>query len=864
MCVARRQAMTEIYRITYAPLTYHGDRIIRNVRRDTRDVKRWRSQFVIARSGSNEAIYYIISSLILYYLEISGIEFRILFSGGVLDRREFTIALAGNPNAGKTTIFNQLTGSKQHVANYPGVTVEKKEGFFEQNGIRFKVVDLPGTYSLSAYSIEEIIARNYIVEEKPDIVVNIIDASNLERNLYLAIQVIELDIPVLFVFNMMDEAKKRGIKINKSKLSKLLNNIKIVETVGNKSKGIDVLKQEIYEFCVESKDRYQPPVINYGEKINNAILSIESILKQSEELISKYNSKWLALKLIEDDNELKKEVLKYFDKNSELFSKINFIQDKIITLYDDPPEIIIAEKRYGFISGICTEAVVNTVEFRHDLSDKIDTVLTNKFLGIPIFLLLMYLTFQLTFSLGSLPMDWIDSFFNALGGAVGKLLPGESMLKALVVQGIIGGVGSVLVFLPNIILLFFAIGILEFTGYMSRAAFLLDKIMHKMGLHGKSFIPMLIGFGCNVPGIMATRTLNTEKERLITILILPLMSCGARLPVYLLIIPAFFPKELQAPIMWLIYLIGIILAIISATLLNKLSLMGEHAPFIMELPPYRIPTFKAVMIYMWEKSYMYVKKAGTIILAISIVLWALSYFPVNVKYSQNYDELIKKERLTLIKSMEEYSTLLKIKKETLIDIFNNNKNNLPANIKKIRDYIAAGRIGEAKTVNAGVANALIKVKLLLEEYNNKIKLLTYKKLSEKAEKSYIGKIGNFLAPIFKPLGFDWRLTTAVIAALPAKEVFVSQLSIINAAGVNGDSDETLRDKIKSRYNPLIGFCVMLWVLIATPCIATLAVTKQETGSWKWAVFQFGGLTLLAYTLTFAVYNLGKFIGFGMS
>ncbi len=772
--------------------------------------------------------------------------------------KKFTVALAGNPNAGKTTIFNHLTGSKQHVANYPGVTVEKKEGNFTYKNVEFKVVDLPGTYSLSAYSIEEIIARNFIVEEKPDVVVSIIDASNLERNLYLAIQVIELGIPVLFVFNMMDEAKKAGIKINKQKLSQLLNNIKIVETVGNKSKGIEILKEEIYNFCIKHKKNYLPPKISYGEKINAAIQEISKITETSPELTKKYKPEWIALKLIENDKEIKKEVLKYFEEDSHLFHLVEKIQNKITTLYDDPPEIIIAEKRYGFISGICTEAVINTVEFRHDLSDKIDTVLTNKFLGIPIFLLLMYLTFQLTFSLGSVPMDWIDAFFNALALMIQKIWPGDNILKDLVIQGVIGGVGSVLVFLPNIILLFFAIGILEFTGYMARAAFLLDKIMHKIGLHGKSFIPMLIGFGCNVPGIMATRTLNTEKERLITILILPLMSCGARLPVYLLIIPAFFPEKLHAPIMWLIYLTGIVLAIISAMILNKLSLMGEHAPFIMELPPYRIPTFKAVITYMWEKSYLYIKKAGTIILAISVVLWVLSYFPTNVKYSKDYDALIEKEQIKLEKNLMQYSKILKIDKEKLKKIFSS-KISLPSDIKKIQNFIIANRISEAKTANPELANILINLKLDLEDFNTKTAEITEEKLAEKARKSYIGKIGVLLSPLFKPLGFDWKLTTSILAALPAKEVFVSQLSIINATGMNEHSDETLREKVKKQYTPLIGFCVMLWVLIATPCMATLAVTKQETGSWKWAFLQFGGLTLLAYSLTFVVYKIGSFI-----
>jgi len=774
--------------------------------------------------------------------------------------KEFVIALAGNPNAGKTTIFNQLTGARQHVANYPGVTVEKKEGYFEYKGVNFKIVDLPGTYSLSAYSIEEIIARNFIIDEKPDLVIDIIDTSNLERNLYLAVQIMELKANIMLVFNMVDEAEKKGIKIEKEKLSELLNNIEIIETIGNKGKGIDRLKEAIYDYCINSK-KYNAPDIFYGEKINAAINELESIIKENTELCRRFNPTWTALKLIENDKEVKKEVLKYFSEDSLLFRQLAKHQKKLSAIYEEPTEIILAEKRYGFISGACTEAVVSTIEFRHNLSDKIDLVLTNKFLGIPIFLILMYLTFQLTFSLGSIPMDWIDKFFTLLSNFIDRSWSTEGPLKELITQGIIGGVGSVLIFLPNIILLFLAIGILEFSGYMARAAFIIDKVMHKIGLHGKSFIPMLIGFGCNVPGIMATRTLNTKKERLITILILPLMSCGARLPIYLLIIPAFFKHEFQATIMWFMYLIGVIIAIVSAMILNKFVFKKEDSTFIMELPPYRMPTFKAIGMYIWEKSIMYVKKAGTVILALSILLWCLSYYPRTVNFTKNYDMLIKIENKNLKNQLSYYADKLGISADLLLKVLNKRENlkdlNIRDNIREVARLIKQDKITKAKIRNTNLTEILINASIVKDKHIRRINNYKNEKLAESIKNSYIGRLGRLIAPVFRPLGFDWKITTAVISAIPAKEVFVSQLSIINAVAA-GEEDNSLRNRLKKQYSPLVGFCIMLWMLIATPCIATVAIVIQETNSVKWAMVQFFGLSFIAYVLTFIVYQVGIF------
>ncbi len=710
-------------------------------------------------------------------------------------KNEFLVAVCGNPNTGKSTIFNHLTGIRQHVGNYPGVTVEKKEGVLVYEKYKIKLVDLPGIYSLTAYSPEEIIARNFVMENKPDLVIDIIDCSNLDRNLYLAIQLMELGVPLLLVFNMSDEAEKKGMRIDIKKMSELLG-VPIVKTVGHKGTGLDELKKEIARCCIRTKF-HSYEFIKYGKEIDSTITELKRILDQDKEFSTNNNTFWIALKLIEKDEDVKELVKKSFKNSSLVF---NFLEEKISyieSIFGEDTTTIMADARYGLISGITNECVRRVdIEKRRRFSDRVDLVLTHRFLGIPIFLALMYLVFWFTFNVGSVPMDWIDGLFSLLTKKIDLVWTGDSHLKSLVVNGVIGGVGAVLVFLPNIMLLFLAIGILEYSGYMARAAFIIDRIMHRIGLHGKSFIPMLIGFGCNVPGIMATRTLESKRERLLTILVLPLMSCGARLPIYLLIIPAFFPKKLHTPMLWLIYLIGVILAIISAKVLKHLLFKGETSPFVMELPPYRVPTLKSLVLYVWEKSFLYLKKAGTIILAVSIVLWFLSTFPKPEKYSMDYDQTINKIELDISLSPE--------KKERLINDLEN------------------------------------------------------KKIAEEVENSYMGKIGKFLEPVFSPLGFDWEITTAVLGALSAKEVFVSQLGIVNRVGATEES-ESLRDRLKKQYDPLVGFCIMLWALVSAPCIATFAITKQETGSWKWAIAQFLGLSFMAYMLVLITYQIGRAI-----
>lgn len=682
-------------------------------------------------------------------------------------KKKIVVALAGNPNSGKTTLFNNITGSRQHIGNYPGVTVERKEGTRKHGNVELKVVDLPGTYSLTAYSIEEIVARDFIVNEKPDVIVDVIDSSNLERNLYLAVQIIEMGVPVVLAFNMNDVAISRGMEFNTGTLSFLLG-APIVHTIGHKKKGVDELLDTIVRVA-ESETAPQPAVINYGKEVEKAI---KAVTQHMDKALPASMTRWTAVKLLENDREVAGRV-----DNPEIHKIVQAEQERIKEILGDSADMIIADRRYGFISGACTQTVRSTIEARHTRSDRIDEIVIHRVWGVPVFLVLMYLMFWLTFKAGNPPMEWIEIFFSWLAGIVsGWWTPGsKSILKSLLVDGIIGGVGGVIVFLPNILLLFFAIAVLEDTGYMARAAFIMDRLMHKIGLHGKSFIPMLTGFGCSVPAIMATRTLENRRDRLTTMLVIPLMSCGARLPIYMLVVAAFFPEAWHAPMLLLIYMIGIALAIVCAKLLRATLFKGESEPFVMELPPYRLPTLKGLWVHMWERGGLYLKKAGTIILGISIVLWALTSFPRTENTAANSEE------------------------QQALELSN----------------------------------------------------------------TYAGRIGQAIEPVIKPMGFDWRIGTAMIGAFAAKEVFVAQLGIVYSIGETDENSEPLRDKLRENYSPLTGFCIMLFMLISAPCMATIAVTKRESNSWKWALFQLGGLTLLAYIITLVVYQIGSLAGIGV-
>jgi ferrous iron transport protein B len=679
--------------------------------------------------------------------------------------KQYTIAIAGNPNSGKTTLFNNITGAHQHVGNYPGVTVDKKEGTREYKGISINFVDLPGTYSLTAYSIEEVVSRNFILNEKPDLIIDVIDASNLERNLYLYTQLIELDVPIMLAFNMADVAKARGLKLDLELLSSLLG-APIVETVGNKNKGTETLLEKALEF-INSDDKPSPPDILFGRYIEGAITSIIKELKEHTTNTEKKKLRWIAIKLLEKDTEISEKI-----DNQIIHETVQAEQKHIEFMLGDTVEMLIADHRYGFISGAYHETARATIETRHTNSDRIDEIVLHRVWGVPIFLGLMYLLFWLTFTVGTPPMEWLDALFNWFGHTLAQAWSPSVMpaLRDLIINGIIAGVGGVLIFIPNIFLLFMAIAMLEDSGYMARTAFIMDNLMHRIGLHGKSFIPLLTGFGCTVPAIMATRTLESRRDRLTTMFILPLISCGARLPIYALIIPAFFPQPWRAPILWSIYISGILLAILLAKILRKSLLKGDSVPFVMELPPYRMPTLKGLFLHTWEKAWLYIKKAGTVILGISIILWVLTTYP----------------KITPDPSLS------------------------PA---------------EQRAVQLSSTTA--------------------------------GQIGKAMEPAIKPLGFDWKIGTAMIGAFAAKEVFVAQLGIVYSVGEADENSRPLREKLANTYSPLVGICIMVFMLIATPCVATIAATHRESGSWRWALFQLGGLTALAYVITLIIYQVGS-------
>lgn len=698
--------------------------------------------------------------------------------------KRISVAIAGNPNSGKSSIFNALTGARQHIGNYPGVTVEKKEGVFQHNGYEIAAVDLPGTYSLTSRSLEERIAHDYLIMGRPDIIIAVVDASNLERNLYLATQLAELDIPLILALNMSDRAKDMGQILDIPHFAELTNTL-VVETVGHKKAGITSLKDAIIKMA---EGPLLPHKVDFGQEITPVIGELSNKIKNiNAPETSAYPERWLSIKLIEGDTEIINRMgnVNGFD---EIATFARHAAKILAKHFGDDLFTILAEKRYGFISGLYHEIALEGATDALAFSERIDDIVTHRLLGLPIFFALMYLVFYLTFKIGEYPMSWIESFFTWTGSGISSLWPAgsESAAKSLIVDGVIGGVGGVIVFLPNIIMLFLAIAILEDTGYMSRAAFIVDRLMHKIGLHGKSFIPMLIGFGCTVPAIMATRIIEDRKDRITTMLVLPLMSCGARLTIYSLIIPAFFPVVLRAKILWLMYMIGIALAIMLAKFLKMTVLGGKSAPFVMELPPYRFPTIRGLSTHIAQRSYLYLKKAGTVILGISVVMWFLTSYPKKAAY--DIDKIVSGGQTISARQME--------------------------GIKKAED-------------------------------------LKY---------SIAGRAGGALERLFKPLGFDWKISTALIGSFAAKEVFVAQMGIISSIGKTGEDSETLRDKLRNNYTPLTGFCVMLFCLIATPCMATTAITRRESGSWKWAALQFLGLTAVAYIVTLIVNQIGLLLG----
>ena len=715
-------------------------------------------------------------------------------------RRTINVALVGNPNCGKTSLFNIASGAHEHVGNYSGVTVDAKEGFFDFQGYHFRIVDLPGTYSLSAYTPEELYVRKHIIEETPDVIINVADSSNLERNFYLTTQLIDMNVRMVIALNMYDELESSGNKLDYIKLSQLIG-VPMIPTVCRRGEGIDQLfhviigiyeggdflsqkgeiRSEILEDLRDWHKTYVPDHefgshkeeedarprgymrhihINHGPELERSIEEVKKAISQNEDIRHKYSTRFLSIKLLENDKEIEN-FISTLPNGKEIIAIRNKETLRIRKVMNEDSEQAITDAKYGFITGALKETFTDNHLEKEQTTRVIDSIVTHRIWGYPIFFLFLYIMFEGTFVLGDYPMQGIEWLVDQLGNLIRNNMA-EGPLKDLLIDGIIGGVGGVIVFLPNILILYFFISILEDSGYMARAAFIMDKIMHRMGLHGKSFIPLIMGFGCNVPAIMATRTIEDRKSRLITMLVNPLMSCSARLPIYLVMIGAFFPNCASFMLLC-IYTAGILLAVIMARIFSKFLVKGEDSPFVMELPPYRMPTSKSIMRHTWEKGAQYLKKMGGIIMIASIIIWFLGYYP-------QHD--------------------------------------------------------------------------------------AYESVAEQQKNSYIGQIGKAIEPVIKPLGFDWKLGIGLISGVGAKELVVSTLGVLYT---NEGDVENVNLSNRIPITPLVALAYMLFVLIYFPCIATFSAIKQESGSWKWAIFTAGYTTGLAWLIAFTVFQIGSLI-----
>lgn len=707
------------------------------------------------------------------------------------------VALSGNPNAGKTSLFNALTGAHHKVGNYPGVTVEKREGIREYKGFSIHFIDLPGTYSLTAYSLDEVVARDFVLEEKPDIVIDVLDSTTLERSLALCLQFQELGTPLIGALNMSDEAEQKGIHIDIELLSATLG-IPLVKTVGTVGKGAETLLDAI----IATKESARPSKLpHYGTEVESKLAPLQEALAADTEFAAKYPIRWFAIKLLENDADAMARLSAHKHADA-IISMATSARDWLGKHFGKDSEIAISEQRYGYIRGALKEAVRQDPgqQDKESTTSAIDKLLMNQFLGLPVFLLIMWGMFKLTFALGQYPTSWLESLFSTLGAAAQAAIP-PGYLQSLVVNGIIGGVGGVFSFIPLIVILFFCLSILEDVGYMSRAAFLTDKALHAFGLHGQSFMPLVLGFGCSVPAIMAARTLKSPRDRIATILAVPFMSCGAKLPVYVLLAGAFFPKNPGNAVM-AIYLAGVLLSLISTKLLRSTVLKGPTTPFVMELPPYRKPTARGIAWHVWEKTWQYTKKAGTIILAASVLIWIITTFP----------------------SPPDKASLENETKATL----------------------AAQQPQAADAALAAMVNGAM--------------------AERKLEYSIAGRIGKFIEPAIAPLGFTWKIGVATVTGFAAKEVIVSTLGILYNAdsGDNtGEGNISLREALRKdpAMNPLTAITLMLVILIMPPCVAALAALKAEAG-WKWLGFEMGYGIVLAWIAGFIVHSLGTLIGIG--
>ena len=787
------------------------------------------------------------------------------------EKGQIRIALAGNPNCGKTTMFNNITGAKQHVGNYAGVTVEKKEGYKKFDGHELLFIDLPGTYSLTARSLDELVARNVIVNDNPDVIVNVLDASNLERNLYLAAQLLELEKPMVIALNMSDVAEDMGIKYDLKKMAEMTG-ATIVSTVGRTNIGT----KELLEATVSVAASQKAPgvTINYGDLLEGKISELVEELKQAGTVT--YPLRWVAVKLLEKDADVIGKVMR-FENTEAVIEKAKAIREEIKDQVD--LDVVFQEYRHRFAVEVYNTCLTQAPTQLETRSDRYDKILTHRILGLPIFMVVMWLLFNFVNTVGAIPQGWIEDGFTALQAWVITVIP-EGQLQSLISDGIIAGVGAVLSFVPLILLLFLGISFLEDTGYMARAAFVIDRVMRACGLHGKSFIPLLLGFGCSVPSVMGARILDNYKDRMVTILITPFMSCSARLPVYTLFAAAFFPPEWAGTVVFGVYALGIVFGIVFAKIFRKYLFAGEAEPFVMELPPYHLPTLKATLTHMLERGIMYLKKAGTFILAASILVWFITTYPMDVEYSKDYDAL--HDQVAQTYEMKDAETLAHFgiatdeQKDQVNEIVDNMKSTVAdattqaedageaaPEIEVEDDSEAPELFNDIKEQNEQlfpVAWAMYKNSVNLDDENQKI---DEAQNSEKLEQSYAAMFGKAINPVLKPLGFDWKIGVSLVAGLAAKEVVVSTLGTIYAVGGDTDHPQALTDYLQNdpHFTPLIALTLMLFILIYPPCIAALAVIKRETGSWKWMLFMFCYENAFAWIACFIFYNIGLALGF---
>lgn len=705
------------------------------------------------------------------------------------------IALTGNPNSGKTSLFNRLTGATQKVGNWGGVTVEIKEGTARFGKDQVTIIDLPGTYSLCTCSMEEQVARNFIVDEKPDVVVDVIDATNLERHLYLTVQLLELGVRPVLALNMWDEVKSKGLDINTELLSKLLG-LTIVPTNARTGEGVQELLAAAVKQGSDKINISADFAVRLPDELETAVIQLKTEVEALGEI--KYNRRWLALQLFEQDRQIES-IIRGLPQGNQVLTLRDRLLQSLSKMLGDLPESYIAESRYGFIAGAVKETVKQTRPNRVEISDQIDSVVTHRFWAYPIFILFMWALFQATFKLGEYPMGWIESLFDWLQGVVSSSLP-QGVLRDLISDGIIAGVGGVIVFLPNILILFLGISIMEDTGYMARAAFITDKLMHRIGLHGKSFIPMIMGLGCSVPAIMAARTLESRKDRIKTILLTPLVSCSARLPVFVLFAGALFPHH-AANVVFLFQVVFGFGAFILMGFVFKHTLFKkeEDYPFVMELPPYRMPTLQSILIHMWQKTEHYLKKMGGVVLVFSVILWWMGAYPKAPEIESQFDQKIEAAKLV----------------HTVSD----------------------------------------------DEKSEQIQKLQSQKHAAVMEKTYIGRIGRFIEPVVKPFGSDWRGAVSLVTGFVAKEMVVSSMGVLYAVGDEVDEQsEGLRMVLKENFTPLSAFSFMLFVLLYIPCVVALITVIRELKNWKWSLFSVGYQLLLAWTAATLVYQVGKIAG----